>query len=64
MALFAGSTEIEEVGRIIGAASFSRVRVKARQIIGIEELVKDIVANAGPFWFFVRLPDVVVTLTT
>jgi hypothetical protein len=46
VALFARAREVKKVGGIIGAASFAMVRLKAEQIIGVQELVKDIVADA------------------
>lgn len=38
------------------------LRGQAEKFIGIEIFVKDIVADARPFWLFVWLPDLVVAL--
>lgn len=64
IALFRGTQEVEEIARVIGTASFTGrllADVKAEEVVcAVQVLVKDIVADAGPFGFFVCVPDLAV----
>ncbi len=59
MALFTRSREVEKVRRFVRTAPASLIGVKAEEIVVIEVLIKDIVADSRPFGFFVVVPDLV-----
>ena len=50
--------------RVIGAASFARAPIDPEDIVVVEVLVKDIVAQAGPLRLFIAWPDLVTAFAT